>query len=403
MNLPPTYFEFMASIRPELVSLAELDAAQLRHLGEISPVNSVDDYNSRFPKLVTATTYNMLGIEATSNDGLSDSELQTLFDQMPDQAKVALAKYNANLSLEYHSAVNFALFDKKVFHVSDNLSDSLLNTEINTKSELIKPPFPCSLMTYTSKASIDALYRLVDPGNQVVSKDYKAPISVFVTEMPVYAPLTGRKLVLSAWHARLPDKTYVAVKRELYLGSDWTLERSLNTEWKDLEHASSNTGLGFNAMGRDQGVATLDSDDFFTNSLQFFRLVLNTLLYLSSSDKEVRKCVSAHQAIEDKASSIKSPSRRRKELQSKKQYTAFDYSELGASVPPIQVRLGASSSDSDIPPRQPMKLGTQFIVRGHWRNQAHGEGMAKRKLIWVKPHLKGPDLGKTLNKNYIVG
>lgn len=29
-----------------------------------------------------------------------------------------------------------------------------------------------------------------------------------------------------------------------------------------------------------------------------------------------------------------------------------------------------------------------FVVRGHWRMQAHGEGMKKRKLIWIDKHMK---------------
>lgn len=37
------------------------------------------------------------------------------------------------------------------------------------------------------------------------------------------------------------------------------------------------------------------------------------------------------------------------------------------------------------------KVRTQFTVRGHWRNQAHGPGRKDRKKIWIAPHQKGPD------------
>jgi len=37
------------------------------------------------------------------------------------------------------------------------------------------------------------------------------------------------------------------------------------------------------------------------------------------------------------------------------------------------------------------KLRMQSIVRGHWKQQAHGPQNALRKLIWVEPYLRGPD------------
>lgn len=37
------------------------------------------------------------------------------------------------------------------------------------------------------------------------------------------------------------------------------------------------------------------------------------------------------------------------------------------------------------------ELSCQFTVDGHWRNQACGEGMKQRKLIWISPYLKGPE------------
>ena len=33
----------------------------------------------------------------------------------------------------------------------------------------------------------------------------------------------------------------------------------------------------------------------------------------------------------------------------------------------------------------------QWVVGGHWRNQAHGPGRADRKKIWIAPFTKGPD------------
>lgn len=36
------------------------------------------------------------------------------------------------------------------------------------------------------------------------------------------------------------------------------------------------------------------------------------------------------------------------------------------------------------------RLTVRHYVRGHWRNQAHGPGLAERRLVYVEPYIKGP-------------
>lgn len=42
----------------------------------------------------------------------------------------------------------------------------------------------------------------------------------------------------------------------------------------------------------------------------------------------------------------------------------------------------------------------QFLVRGHWRNQAYGAGRALRKTIWIEPFWKGDETARVLLRNY---
>jgi len=44
----------------------------------------------------------------------------------------------------------------------------------------------------------------------------------------------------------------------------------------------------------------------------------------------------------------------------------------------------------------------QFLVRGHWKQQAHGPRHSLRKTIWVKPFWKGPDDTRVLLRTYQV-
>lgn len=48
------------------------------------------------------------------------------------------------------------------------------------------------------------------------------------------------------------------------------------------------------------------------------------------------------------------------------------------------------------------KVGVKFLVRGHWRNQAVGEGRKSHKRIWIFPHWKGPELSEIISKPYKV-
>jgi hypothetical protein len=37
-------------------------------------------------------------------------------------------------------------------------------------------------------------------------------------------------------------------------------------------------------------------------------------------------------------------------------------------------------------------LSYRVLVRGHWRNQAHGPGRALRRMKWIEPHIRGAEL-----------
>lgn len=47
-------------------------------------------------------------------------------------------------------------------------------------------------------------------------------------------------------------------------------------------------------------------------------------------------------------------------------------------------------------------LDKRFIVRGHWRNQAFGEGMKQRRRRWIYPHWRGPEMSEVLSRKYMV-
>ena len=49
------------------------------------------------------------------------------------------------------------------------------------------------------------------------------------------------------------------------------------------------------------------------------------------------------------------------------------------------------------------QLTYRTLVRGHWRNQAHGPARLQRKRMWIEPHIRGQELPtKVVGHNYDV-
>lgn len=402
MALPPTYYDFVRKLRPTLVEMGEQDAAELLS-GQNPPqaIHSVDDYDSRFPQYIERLNAEILGYGA-DHPGVSVEEMSPFLSSAPPQAKASLASLYGTVNYEYHSVVNFALAGKKTFHFSDNLAEHLANTEINLKAALIQLPFPTCLFTFTSRAVINAMHNIRgDAGRwamNIAGLDYSAPVSVFLTMHPAGAGLPGRKLLMCAWHARLPDTSYLALKRELYLGDNWTLEQALRTDWETL--TPNDLGIGISVNLDEESIAHQDDDTFYTDGLAFYRIVLNAVLYLSSDKAELTAKESPRKEIEDRAKGIASLPKRRKLLQTTGRYTALDYEEVGASVGPIVIQKGeAEGGEGGSGGGKPL---VRFMVRGHWRRQPHGPDSQDRKLIWIRPYYKGPDLAATINKPYLV-
>lgn len=402
MALPPTYYDFVRKLRPHLIELAEQDAEELlRSPNPPQAIHSVDDYESRFQPFIERLNAELLGY-GTDHPGVSVEEISPILSSAPPQTKAYFASLYGTVNNEYHSVVNFALAGKKTFHFSDNLADHLANTEINLKASLIQLPFPTCLFTFTSRTVINAMHNIRgDAGRWVMNAsglDYDAPVSVFLTVHPAGAGLPGRKLLMCAWHARQPNTSYLALKRELYLGDDWTLEQALRTDWETL--TPDNLGMAMHVDLEEEAIEHQDDDTFYTDGLAFYRIVLNAVLYLSSNEAELAERESPRREIEARAKAIASLPKRRKLLQTTNRYTTLDYQEVGASVGPIVIQKGtAEGVGHNSGGGKPL---VRFMVRGHWRRQPHGPESKERKLVWIRPYYKGDDLAAAINKPYLV-
>lgn len=115
------------------------------------------------------------------------------------------------------------------------------------------------------------------------------------------------------------------------------------------------------------------------------RIVLNTLIYINASGgtpEPGAKKLGADVPVE----------RDHKELP---RFRVGRPIKLG---PTLKKYLYTRSPSSEV-----RELMHRFMVRGHWRNQAHGPRLQLRKRMWIEPYWKGPeDITEALSRTYEV-
>ena len=308
------------------------------------------------------------------------------------------------IELEYRAGLNFVLSGRKTFHFGNHLTDHLCHTEVSVMAPLLALPFPSCLFVFTDRSIIDALYRITGPDaahGPESARDYAAPVSVFVTMHEPTGERPHRLLTIAAFHARSASRLYFGYKRELLVRDDWSLEQVLQTDWETIfgpEPAAERTSMHARPGSVEMGVS---DEDFYDSGLQFARTVLNAALYLSSADAEMQEVLSPREGLDAQAAATRSAPKRKRLRDEAKKISALDYVEVGASVGPIRVEPGRDApGDTEVPTG--IRRNVRFLVRGHWRHQAHGPGRSLRRLMWIRPFYKGPEMADLVNRPYVV-
>lgn len=118
--------------------------------------------------------------------------------------------------------------------------------------------------------------------------------------------------------------------------------------------------------------------DFADQATEIFSFVINAIFYLNSSSKEV-DYVELKQEVEQGKTDVNRSTR----------VSKIPYYAVGKTIV-ISKQGGKPVPENNMVQQGKDKvLDKQWLVRGHWRNQAHGEKLLLRKLIWIQPYLKG--------------
>lgn len=114
--------------------------------------------------------------------------------------------------------------------------------------------------------------------------------------------------------------------------------------------------------------------------------ILAICLYLMSEHPVLTPVPPARRDV----AAVRNPAKRRKIEKRNAKLSKLGYIYLGG-----EERIVAPAAERT--PSKGRKLERPTWVRGHWRHQAYGPKLALRKLIWIRPHLRGPDLSESVS------
>lgn len=390
--LAPTFYDVRKYVDADIYRAIGEDVETLKKNGTTDALHDLESFPSRVEQ-VWQRQYEKLIEAASREQGLPPTIIQREAERDPEAWNI-IEWQHRELSTRYYALLNFELFGTKTFYLQDGLVQHLACTEMNVVAPLLELPFPACMFVLTSRESIDALYQMhwaahpEQKGRTLI--DYKAPISVFLVLTEKVSDQPYRQLNIIAFHANR-EEYHLMVTRRLCLHDDWTLGEALTTDWANLD-AQIEKRKHVSAEGEWE---TVEDSLFYTDGLQFFRIILNAVLYISSADAELEHRLSDQETVKQEIDQISSRVKRQELKQAARHASRLPYIVVGAGVPAVE-------AITTFAPEAKRSLSVRFTVRGHWRRQACGPGLKDHVLRFIKPYNKGPEMATLINKPYLV-
>jgi len=253
------------------------------------------------------------------------------------------------LEMEYSVLFNFKHAAEKVFYIHPKLVERLTATELNVTGSQMSSPFPSCMLIYQDPHVIQLFHQCFS-GPDAIS-EYDTPVSVSVTESG-----EGAERTLTIVTARVSsDFRYYGISRKSFsLRDSESLEDILQGEGEDFQTA-------------------------------FFRIILNSILYLSSKNRDQKPEKSPIVNLEREIRNTRSPGLKKKMEESlakkKEECSAYPYITVGASLKKSKLHTVFIQSEittwSDI-----LK---SIIVKGQWSFSPSGRNAEKTALVWSEP------------------
>lgn len=301
---------------------------------------------------------------------------KTKYKYLMDRGMISSNHFKTQLLHTYQ----FYKYGKKVFRFEKNLTEMLMKTDLkNVDSEFFKPPFTSIFIEVPSKTfkkeiqgkeiSLYGLYLYDYPVDykerETLDKEIGPEVNKVVLIQCIY---TEEDEISSAQDTSFSFFTVKLKPGNLFDQLQEILQR----------------------LGKDSTEMEVTKD--------IVSFVVNAILYLNSDKKVINLIEPTHlQLLENK----KSPKKIKKLEKKYKNYSKLPYYQVGKDIV-IDNKLGKKSTGNSKKNIDDSVHSTQWIVRGHWRNQAYGEGRKERKYIWIKPYVKGNEEGTLTHPKYRV-
>lgn len=319
-------------------------------------------------------------VKHDSNKGLiTVKHITSLISSILQEKTLVRLKQNPNwdywiktLSITY----GFYQISPKIFRFDNNLTEMLIRTDLyDVSASLIKLPFEIIYIT--------------------------VPRHLFPIELPDEKPqyVEGIYVIDST---PPPDAGYSEQYRLLNVSAVLQPidEKLCNTEFGVTpEYSIQTLGLPF-----------LDDKDIFTQMRNFcildigkrdimmerlFSFVINAILYLNS-DKAIIELIESEFAD---TSTLRSQRKKQKMEKQNRNLSKIPHYYVGRFIAIDNKFKEIIKKEQAEGTRQ---CHSQWIVRGHWRNQVCGPNLSERKLIWIQPYFKGNPEKEIINKEYTV-
>lgn len=345
-DLPLSFLDYLSLKDSGLKATVKSDAGRLSALGVGPGFVNLDAIPTSYTMLANSRLNEIIDDYSKTN-GISREFAKVILRR---HQKHLLQSELLDLARRYQVLLSFTLGGCRIFRITPGLASRLLSTRIDVPSAALRTPFESILLLFDDQATIGAF----NLGRPFGPASTKGAVSAFITE--VHSP-HGRLLTATSFHTRGLHR-YGTYSRAFHCERS-TVEGMLDCDWDqppDQANASE--------YGRD-----------------FHRLLLNCLLYIGSRAARVR--------------TAREPSARRRGATGTASHLI-----VGEGLSPLSsgVRHSTPTGVRD----NATRLVRRQLVIGHWRLHAVGVGRAQRKLIWIEPYWRGPELGDAVNRVRLV-
>lgn len=375
--LPKVHFDFFRERRPQAYHFMAQDLTRLRanealRVEDILPPKSVcsedgylqffAEHARRFPHL-----HPEIGSSREASSRILDHMLR-----------------------EYRFILGYERYERTTYFMSEGLCDALAYTQMNLECDDLRLPVECFAMVFANDTARSAYAALVKHPIQPDSL-----LTVYVRDDNV-APVGFRRLLMMVVESSPNGEMLSSVGRQLALRSDWDLERALRTDWETAGvHDASTAISGTSSLAQNEdGTYSLDGDahieTFFEEGLLLFRMIVNGIMYIVSRDAELVPHTDGE--VTDAPIGVDGKQGKRR-----------SYQEVGPSVEAMPVVLDTADRRTEALGDQVQRrqLSVRFLVPGFYRRPRNSPLDAK-KSVWVRPHMRGPDMADLIHRPFIV-